>query len=190
MDFDYAKDKIIMVAVNAEKNKELLADVPYQLKEDLALIYKVKLETNNEEMATVTIHNNLLKTWGATKEEIHELAMKNTREVTEVRLTKAPDSDSCLAYGSITFDGDFVVCGIRVLKTKEGNLFVGYPSKQNNKTTITTTVTVLDKNNKVLEEICSKDLDAKAFNKAIFEIAEEYKLKECKTQKKNLRRNL
>ena len=46
MDFDYAKDKIIMVAVNAEKNKELLADVPYQLKEDLALIYKVKLETN------------------------------------------------------------------------------------------------------------------------------------------------
>lgn len=78
MDFDYAKDKIIMVAVNAEKNKELLADVPYQLKEDLALIYKVKLGTNNEEMATVTIHNNLLKTWGATKEEIHELAMKNT----------------------------------------------------------------------------------------------------------------
>ena len=54
-------------------------------------------------------------------------------QVTKVRLTKAPDSDSCLAYGSITLDGDFVVCGIRVLKTKEGNLFVGYPSKQNNK---------------------------------------------------------
>ena len=86
MDFDYAKDKIIMVAVNAEKNKELLADVPYQLKEDLALIYKVKLETNNEEMATVTIHNNLLKTWGATKEEIHELAMKNTRELLPVTI--------------------------------------------------------------------------------------------------------
>ena len=64
------------------------------------------------------------------------------------------------------------------------------PDLVNGKTTITTTVTVLDKNNKVLEEICSKDLDAKAFNKAIFEIAEEYKLKECKTQKKNLRRNL
>ena len=86
MDFDYAKDKIIMVAVNAEKNKELLADVPYQLKEDLALIYKVKLGTNNEEMATVTIHNNLLKTWGATKEEIHELAMKNTRELLPVTI--------------------------------------------------------------------------------------------------------
>ena len=64
------------------------------------------------------------------------------------------------------------------------------PDLVNGKTTITTTVTVLDKNNKVLKEICSKDLDAKAFNKAIFEIAEEYKLNDCKTQKKNHRRNL
>lgn len=86
LDFDYAKDKIIMVVVNAKKNKELLADVPYQLKEDLALIYKVKLETNNEEMLTATIHNNLLKTWGATKEEIHALAMKNTRELLPVTI--------------------------------------------------------------------------------------------------------
>lgn len=54
-------------------------------------------------------------------------------QVTEVRLTKASSEDSCLAYGSITLDGDFVVCGIRVLKTKEGNYFVGYPSRQNNR---------------------------------------------------------
>lgn len=54
-------------------------------------------------------------------------------QVTEVRLIKAPETDSCLAYGSITFDNDFVVCGIRVLKNKEGGLFVGYPSKQNSK---------------------------------------------------------
>lgn len=54
-------------------------------------------------------------------------------QVTEVRLIKAPDSDSCLAYGSITLDGDFVVCGIRVLKNKNGDRFVGFPSKQNSK---------------------------------------------------------
>lgn len=54
-------------------------------------------------------------------------------QVTEVRLTKAPSEDSCLAYGSITLDGDFVVGGIRVLKTKEGNQFVGYPSRQNSR---------------------------------------------------------
>lgn len=54
-------------------------------------------------------------------------------QVTEVRLIKAPDSDSCLAYGSITLDGDFVVCGIRVLKNKNGDRFIGFPSKQNSK---------------------------------------------------------
>ena len=37
-------------------------------------------------MATVTIHNDLLKTWGATKEEIHALAMKNTRELLPVTI--------------------------------------------------------------------------------------------------------
>ena len=54
-------------------------------------------------------------------------------QVTEVRLKKAAPDDSCRAYGSITFDGDFVVSGIRVLPTKDGNLFVGFPSKKNSK---------------------------------------------------------
>ena len=55
-------------------------------------------------------------------------------QVTEVRLMKADPTDSCKAYGSITLAGDFVVCGIRVLEKKDtGQLFVGFPSKQNSK---------------------------------------------------------
>ena len=55
-------------------------------------------------------------------------------QVTEVRLTKANTEDNCLAYGSVTFDGDFVVCGIRVLQNnKNGDLFVGFPSRKNQK---------------------------------------------------------
>lgn len=54
-------------------------------------------------------------------------------QVTEVRLKKAPAEDNSLAYGSVTFDGDFVVCGIRVIRNKEGNLFVGFPCRQNQK---------------------------------------------------------
>lgn len=54
-------------------------------------------------------------------------------QVTEVRLTKAPSEQSCLAYGSITLDGDFVVCGIRVLMKKDGTPFVGYPARQNSR---------------------------------------------------------
>lgn len=54
-------------------------------------------------------------------------------QVTEVRLKKAPAEDNCLAYGSVTFDRDFVVCGIRVLRNKVGDLFVGFPARQNQK---------------------------------------------------------
>ena len=54
-------------------------------------------------------------------------------QVTDVRLTKASSEDTCLAYGSITLDGDFVVTGIRVLANKKGERFVGYPCRQNQK---------------------------------------------------------
>ena len=55
-------------------------------------------------------------------------------QVTEVRLTKANTEDNCLAYGSVTFDGDSVICGIRVLQNnKNGDLFVGFPSRKNQK---------------------------------------------------------
>ena len=52
-------------------------------------------------------------------------------QVTEVRLTKASSEDACLAYGSITLDGDFVVSGIRIVESKEGRPFVSYPSRKN-----------------------------------------------------------
>ncbi|MBR3772597.1 MAG: SpoVG family protein [Clostridium sp.] len=51
-------------------------------------------------------------------------------QVTDVRLKKTgSDEEKVLAYGSITLDKSFVVNGIKVIRTKEGNLFVGYPQK-------------------------------------------------------------
>ena len=52
-------------------------------------------------------------------------------QVTDVRLRRAEPTDSAKAYGSFTLDNDFVVCGIRVLANKEGQLFVGFPCRKN-----------------------------------------------------------
>lgn len=82
--FDFVKDKIIMTVVNAEKNRELLADVPHENREDLAMIYKVMLSKSSQGLATITIRNEHMKVWGVTEAEIHELAMKNTREILPV----------------------------------------------------------------------------------------------------------
>ena len=54
-------------------------------------------------------------------------------QVTEVRLTKASSEDACLAYGSITLDGDFVVSGIRIVESKEGRPFPVHSSDRHRK---------------------------------------------------------
>lgn len=84
MNFEFVKDKIVMVAVNAARNANLLAQVPHQNREDLALIYKVVLGTNAKGMASITIRNEHISFWGVTPDQIHELAWKNTREILPV----------------------------------------------------------------------------------------------------------
>ncbi len=51
--------------------------------------------------------------------------------ITEVRLKKRDGDERFLANGSIVFDESFVVSGIKVMKSKEGTLFVAYPSWRN-----------------------------------------------------------
>ena len=52
-------------------------------------------------------------------------------KITEVRLKKREGDERFLASGSVTLEGEFVVSGIKLLKSKEGNLYVGYPSWKN-----------------------------------------------------------
>ena len=79
--FEFVKDKIVMVAVNAERNAKFLSQVPHQEREDLALIYKVMLGSNEEGMASITIRNEHMNFWGVDAETIHGLAMENTKEI-------------------------------------------------------------------------------------------------------------
>lgn len=49
-------------------------------------------------------------------------------QVSEVRLKIREGDDKFLATGSLTLEGQFVVSGIKVLKSKAGDLFVAYPT--------------------------------------------------------------
>lgn len=64
------------------------------------------------------------------------------------------------------------------------------PDVIDGKATVSTTITVMNERDEVLREISSKDCNPKEFNDAIFEIANEYGLKECQTHKRNIRKNL
>ena len=52
-------------------------------------------------------------------------------QISEVRLKKREGDSRFLASGSITFEGQFVVSGIKVMRSNEGHLFVAYPSWKN-----------------------------------------------------------
>lgn len=82
--YDAVKDKIVMVVVNTAKNRELLSQVPHTEREDLSLIYKVVVGTGADGIGSITIRNEHMEQWGVTVDEIHEMAMKNTKEILPV----------------------------------------------------------------------------------------------------------
>ena len=82
--YDAVKDKIVMAVVNTAKNRELLSQVPHTEREDLSLIYKVVVGTGADGIGSITIRNEHMEQWGVTLDEIHEMAMKNTKEILPV----------------------------------------------------------------------------------------------------------
>ncbi|MCD7825691.1 MAG: DUF5688 family protein [Clostridiaceae bacterium] len=80
-DFETVKGKIIMSVCNTEWNKEFLENVPHTEREDLSLVYRLHFGNTEDGQQSALIHNHLMEDWGVTKEQIHELAMKNTREI-------------------------------------------------------------------------------------------------------------
>ena len=52
-------------------------------------------------------------------------------QISEVRLKKREGDDKFVATGSITFEGMFVVSGIKVMRSNAGELYVAYPSWKN-----------------------------------------------------------
>ena len=64
------------------------------------------------------------------------------------------------------------------------------PDVIDGKNTVTTTVTVMTNDEKAIKEISSRDMDAKAFNDALFELSSEYGLRDCQTHRKNIRKNV
>lgn len=60
------------------------------------------------------------------------------------------------------------------------------PETVDGKATVTTKIEVMDGKDKVIRTVESKEMDSKAFNKEIYELAEEYGLKECIIHKNNI----
>ncbi len=86
IDLPNCKDRIIFQLINAEQNKELLANVPYRPFQDLAIIYRVVVEERDGMLASSIINNNVADALGLKEAELFELAAENTKRINPVKV--------------------------------------------------------------------------------------------------------
>lgn len=79
--YDKMKDKLVMEVVSIEANAELLENVPHKEMEDMAVVYRFVLDSNDDGRATILATNQLIETMGVTPEQIHADAMENAPEL-------------------------------------------------------------------------------------------------------------
>lgn len=80
-DPEFIKPRVVMAIINAEKNAELLKEVPSKPVEDLSVIYKVYLGGDKDGIGTILVRNEHLKEWGISLDELHELALENSKRL-------------------------------------------------------------------------------------------------------------
>ena len=71
------KNKLAMEVVSAERNAGMLQNVPHEQMEDIAVVYRLALDSSKDASSTVLVTNDLMDKFGITHEQLHDDAMKN-----------------------------------------------------------------------------------------------------------------
>ncbi|MFP3154459.1 DUF5688 family protein [Lachnospiraceae bacterium ZAX-1] len=76
--FENIEKRIVYKLIHFEKNKELLADIPYIPYLDLAIVFYCLIADTSAGSATILIHNAQVDTWDVDVQKLFELSMINT----------------------------------------------------------------------------------------------------------------
>ena len=71
-DYSKMKEKLALELVSAERNMELLATVPHQMLEDMAVVCRFVVSSDNEGRASILVTNQMLESMGVTPEQLFE----------------------------------------------------------------------------------------------------------------------
>lgn len=77
-DFSVARERICYKLVNAEKNADLLKEIPHRLWQDLAVIYYILVSKEPEGISGITIKNSMASLWDVDENTLYETAGQNT----------------------------------------------------------------------------------------------------------------
>ena len=80
-DYSQMKEKLVMEVVSAENNKEMLKNVPHKDIEDMAVVYRFVIDSDDQSRATILATNQMLENFGITAEQLHADAMENAPRI-------------------------------------------------------------------------------------------------------------
>lgn len=86
-DYSQMKDKLVMEVVSAETNADMLKNVPHQNMEDMAVVYRFVLDSNENGRASILATNNMIEAMGVTPEQLHADAMENAPQIKPAQIT-------------------------------------------------------------------------------------------------------
>lgn len=79
--YDEMKTKLAMEVVSADRNADMLQNIPHEQMEDMAVVYRLILGQDSEGRSSVLVTNDLMAQFGVTHEQLHEDAMVNAPEI-------------------------------------------------------------------------------------------------------------
>lgn len=79
--YDEMKTKLAMEVVSADRNADMLQNIPHEQMEDMAVVYRLILGQDSEGRSSVLVTNDLMAQFGVAHEQLHEDAMVNAPEI-------------------------------------------------------------------------------------------------------------
>ncbi|SCP98640.1 DUF5688 family protein [Anaerobium acetethylicum] len=79
LNFDSAKDNIIMQLVNTEQNKGMLENMPHRAFQDLSIIYRWLIDVDLEGISSTMVNTMLAEKLGMDEEQLFQVAQVNTK---------------------------------------------------------------------------------------------------------------
>jgi hypothetical protein len=104
----FIKENMCLRLVNKEKNLKLLEDRPYMPVADLAAIYYVSVDHQNDIQSSFALKNNLAKTLKLSDQELFDKALENTEKMFPAKITQLSNILSQMGMEE-TIDSDMLI---------------------------------------------------------------------------------
>ena len=80
MDYNAMKSKLAVEVISVERNRELLENIPHQIVEDLAIVYRFVLNSDKTGRSSILITNKMIETMDISPEQLHADAVSNSAQ--------------------------------------------------------------------------------------------------------------